>query len=338
MAPLAKVAVVAIVATFLAGVGGCGDGATRNTASDAGVLRGSRGVVFVLAFSRDGRMLASGGADNRLRLWDLRNREALGAPLRGYRAPNGVVFSPRGHTLVYATANRIRLFDVRTRKQTALLRGHRVAVSDIALSGDGRRLASTDTATIRLWDLRTHRQIGAPLPGVFIEDVALSPDGRTLAYADGKLVRLLDTQTRKQLRPTLRGQNLEVGSLSFSRDGRTLLAAGLYDAGRLWDLRTHKQIGAELPGDESTESVVLSPDARTVAYTDGDAIRLFDVATRKAIGAPLQHGAAVVSLAFSPDGRTLAAGIADRTIRLWDLQTGKAAAAAANDHELTAPS
>ncbi len=311
---------VAIVATFLAGVGGCGDGATTSTASDAGVLRGSSGVVFVLAFSRDGRILASGGADNTLRLWDVRKRKALGAPLGGYRAPSGVVFSPRGHTLVYAKANRIRVFDVRTRKQIALLRGHQVAVAGIALSSDGRRLASTDSDTIRLWDLRAHRQIGAPLPGMNIDEVALNPDGRTLAYADGKAVRLRDTQTRKQLRPPLRGQSLEVGSLSFSRDGRTLLANGLYDASRLWDLRTHKQIGAELPSDETTESVVLSPDGRTVAYTDGDAIRLLDVATRKAIGAPLQHhGGAVVSLAFSPDGRTLAAGVADKTIRLWDL-------------------
>jgi WD40 repeat protein len=312
--------VVAIAATLLAGVAGCGDATTTSPASGAGVLRGSNGVVFDLAFSRDGRILASGGDDNTLRLWDVRKRTALGAPLGGYRPPNRVLFSPRGHTLVYAKANRIRMIDARTRKQIALLRGHQLWVAGIALSSDGRRLASTDRDTIRLWDLRTHRQIGAPLPGVTIEDVALSPDGRTLAYADGKLVRLRDTQTREQLGPALRGQNLEVGSLSFSRDGRTLLANGLFDASRLWDVGAHKQIGAALPGDERTESVVLSPDGRTLAYTDGDAIRRLDVATRKAVGAPLHsHGGAVVSLAFSPDGRTLAAGVADKTIRLWDL-------------------
>jgi WD40 repeat protein len=103
-----------------------------------------------------------------------------------------------------------------------------------------------------------------------------------------------------------------------------LLASNGEHAMRLWDLRTHKQIGAELPGDETTKSVVLSPDGRIGAYTDADAIRLLDVATRKAIGPPLQsRGGAVVSLAFSPDGRTLAAGVADKTIRLWDLQIGK---------------
>jgi hypothetical protein len=58
--------------------------------------------------------------------------------------------------------------------------------------------------------------------------------------------------------------------------------SGCWTRGRV---SSYKQLGAELPGDEASESVVLSPDGRTVAYTDGDAIRLLDVATRKAIGA-----------------------------------------------------
>jgi WD40 repeat protein len=209
----------------------------RARPSDAGpeVLRGHTGVVLSLAFSGDGRTLASVGADEQtIRLWDVRTQQPLGAPLTRYAGFNALVFSPRGHTLAYATNGGIRLFDVRARKQVALLESHERRLSGIALSDDGRMLASTDDDTIRLWDVRTHRQIGAPLPGRGVQDVALSPGACTLAYADHKVVWMVSTRTRRQLLPPLRGRHLEVGSVSFGRDGQTLLANGVYDESRLW--------------------------------------------------------------------------------------------------------
>jgi len=250
-------------------------------------------VVLTLAFSGDGRTLASAGdKEQTVRLWDLRTSKPLGAPLTGYSAFKGIAFTSRGNTLVYATARRIRLFDVRRRKQIAVLKGHQDSVSEIALSGEGRILASYDDQTIRLWDLRTHRQIGAPLSPSeqSIDGVALSPDGRTLAYANERVIRLLDTRTRRELRPPLQGKNLEVGSVSFSRDARTLLSEGLFDGWRLWDMRTHKQRGAAIPGGWLTESVVISPDARSVAYTEGDVIRLLDIGVPVRMLSPAANG------------------------------------------------
>ena len=108
--------------------------------------------VFNLAFSRDGRLLASGNLDDKAQLWDMATRQPIGNPLIGY----SLAFSPDGKTLAAgSTDGTVQLWDVTTRQQAgAALNGHAGTVYSVAFSPDGKTLVSGSAhGTARLWDV-----------------------------------------------------------------------------------------------------------------------------------------------------------------------------------------
>jgi WD40 repeat protein len=253
------------------------------------ILRGDAEGVRTIAYSPDGRTLASADFDGTLRLWDTQARTTLGEPLRG----------------------------------------HTNEVWGLSFSPDGRTLASSSfDGTVRLWSVEGQRPLGAPIDaGVgAVRSVAFSPDGHTVAFGGSDdTVRLWDVRAREAVGVPWRGHRSSVMSVAFSPDGRTLASGSADRTVRLWDVRTGKQRGLELDGHTSkVVSVAFSPDGRTLASSDlaGD-VRLWNVSTHEPLGEPLQSETGEVwSVAFSPDGRTVASAGFDGTVRLWNVETG----------------
>jgi len=303
-------------------------------------LNGNKSPVWSVAFSPDGKTLASGTDDNTIVLWGVSTGlnagvvtyTPIGQPLTGHTYPvSSVAFSPDGKTLASGSYDTtIILWDVSTGKPIGQpLTGHTNSISSVAFSPDGKTLASGSADdTIILWDVSTGKPIGQPLTGHTsdINSVAFNPDGKMLASgSDDNTIILWDVSSGAPIGQPFTGHTDVIYTVAFSPDGKTL-ASGSEDATIiLWDVSTGKPIGQPLTGHtDVVYSVAFNPDGKTlVSGSDDTTIILWDVSLGKPIGQPLTgHTNAVVSVAFSPDSKTLASGSKDNTIILWNISTG----------------
>ncbi len=283
-------------------------------------IDGHHAPVMSVAYSPDGKTLASGSYDNTIKFWDVKTGKER-ATLKGHTdAVNSVAYSPDGKTLASGSLDRtIKLWDVKTGKERATLKGHTSGVCSVAYSPDGKTLASCGD-NIKLWDVKTGKE-RATLKGhtAAVYSVAYSPGGKTLASGswDGT-VRLWDVKTGKE-RATLKGSTT---SLAYSPDGKTLATGGANTIGtwaagerntlKLWDVKTGK-VSYTLEEMWDVDSVAYSPDGKTLALGNGVTTYLWDVATGKELFSLKDNHGATYTVAYSPDGKLLASAGKDRT-------------------------
>jgi WD40 repeat protein len=287
----------------------------------ARVIKGHTDYVRAVAFSADGKVLATGGDDMSVILWDAAKGDRQ-ARIEHTAKVESLTFTPDGKVVVAGDrGGEVTGWDVATREKKFTFKVVKNRpVSLLAFAPDGQTLATIvyDTREVDLWDLK-QGQVRATLKGHggLVRAVAYSPDGKTVATASrDSSARIWDAAEGKE-KDVLKAHEGPVDSVAFSTDGGQLITGGADGTVRRWDLKSGNVIKPVLDGpslkNRDRIHVQMIPSGRVVSVTWGDAIDVWDPAQNT----PLHHvkgfagdiGSSGVwyydYLALSPDGKTL---------------------------------
>lgn len=293
-------------------------------------------LTRAVTFGPHGKMLASGGEDGKVCLWNWKSGQCLATFTNHRYAVWSVAFNPDGTILASGAADgKIRLWDLETHKCLSILQAHPNRAWSIAFSSDGQMLASgSEDGTVCLWDVSIPRepriQLKEQEPGrVFA--IAFSPDGRMLASGneDGT-IQLWDVVTLRRVN-ILKGSTPWVWSVAFSPDGETLASSSEDGTLYLWDISSRKQqevleeYRSQREHQSRIWSIAFSPDGTKLASSaDDHTVGLWNVQNLERIHTFKTHPIGIMSVAISPNRQILASGDAGCSmLRLWDINNNK---------------
>jgi WD40 repeat protein len=300
-------------------------------------------AISALAYSRDGKTLASGDMEGSIVLWEARSGKRLRKFKKAGRVIKALQFTRDGRLLALLL-NKVAvkpadlnlylwtpsLWDVLRNKQLGRFYGHPGGIlpPPAAIALGGKTVASMSWK-ICLWDpAREKAALRLESKKMSTNALAFSPGGKVLASGPGvsytdtvrtHRIRLWDVATGEVIRQFTRHRESVTG-LAFSPDGKILASSRSDRTVRLWDPASGKEI-RRFPADrEEATALTFTPDGKTLALGIGGKVYLREVATGKYLPQPPGHDGTVYAVAFSPDGKTLASG-GTTTTRLWNLGT-----------------
>ena len=300
------------------------------------------GALRAIAYSPDGRIMATAGDDKIVRIWDASSGEQVHAFSGHTQLVSDVEFAPHDAVLATASADKtVRLWNYETGELAATLEGHQHEVGGLAFSRDGMLLASAcgvlrlnkanplsrfvtgeTRGEVRIWAMSTlESSLEFEAHQTSVLDVCFSPDGQTLATASADAtVKLWDVKGSSATERDVLRYDSPVLAVSYSPNGR-YVATGEWDGQtRLWEIGSNASAGALARHDAPVMCVRFSPDGERLATSSYDQIvRIWNVLDRTEDRRYRGHKDAVLCLAFTPDGEKVASASIDGEMKVWTL-------------------
>ncbi len=304
-------------------------------------FKGHSFYVNSVAFSPDGKYIASGSGDGAIRIWDAflptfgAADKAPGKWIKTFKINswiNSVAFSPDGKYIVSASDDGIiRLLEVSAapiagtaasklnKNHIKIFSGHGDFVESVFFSPDGKYIISgSGDNTIRLWDISAGKciRIFNKKDVGIARKIIFSPNGKYIAFTDlGGMIKMLSISDGL-LKRRFKGHSL-IHSIAFSLDGKYLVSGSDDGKIKLWDVSSGKCLKILKGHPYSVMTVSFSPDGRYIASGGHKIIKFWNVSSGECVETIDGHAFFVMSLSFSPDGKYLVSGSRDKTIKMW---------------------
>lgn len=303
---------------------------SSTSAPELVIQTGHSSRINCVAFDPGGRWLASGGADNSIRIWDLTSGLELRALTGHQNWIKSVAVSPNGELLASGSNDRtVKIWNIASGRESMTLTGHQGAVEAVLFNSDGRLVVSgSSDHTIKIWDVASGREVRT-LAGhaAAISAMAVSADGKTLAsgsadgaikfwsLADGSLLRTLNQQTKR------------ISVLGFSPDDRIVVAGSADGDFILWQVANGKAKSTIKPSQTAALAANFVNEREVLLLAaDGQMVSV-DIATgkQKTTSTASADAPEMLFASFSKDGKLFGSGAGSRSVEIRAVPDGKLA-------------
>lgn len=300
--------------------------------------KGHSGGVSVVVITPDNKYAISASYDKTLKIWEIESGKEIGT-LEGHSAGiNSIAVTPESKYIVSASYDStIKIWEIESRRFIHTLEGHSEGINSVVITTDGRYIISaSDDSTLKIWEIGSWREIHT-LEGHSskINSVAVMPDCKYIVSAstDSKL-KVWEIESGKEI-TTLEGHSARINSVVVTQDGRYVISASDDQTLKVWEAGSWKEVHTLMGFSGWVNSVAVTSDSRyIISASDNHVLKVLEIETWK-VHTLDGHLLEITGIVAYPGGKYTVSVSKDRTLILWEVQSGKKLTCFSGDNPLT---